>query len=67
MSNLIKDTTKQQRIEIIKQWVQQANEEGEIENDGIDLWDMYDDYIKGVREIAQINADLVKDYYTEGN
>lgn len=64
MSNLIKDTTKQERIELIKKWVQQANEEGEIDN-GPDLWEMYDEYIKGNKEIAEINATLVKDYYAE--
>ena len=64
MSNLIKDTTKQERIELIKKWVQQANEEGEIDN-GPDLWEMYDEYIKGNKEIAEINAILVKDYYAE--
>lgn len=64
MSNLIKDTTKEERIALIKQWVQAANDEGEIDN-GPDLWEMYDDYIKGKREIAEINASLVKDYYSE--
>lgn len=64
MSNLIKDTTKEQRIALIKQWVQAANDEGEIDN-GPDLWEMYDDYIKGIREIAEINASLVKEYYAE--
>lgn len=64
MSNLIKDTTKEERIALIKQWVQVASEEGEIDN-GPDLWDMYDDYIKGIREISEINASLVSEYYGE--
>lgn len=64
MSNLIKDTTKEERIALIKAWVQAANDEGEIDN-GPDLWEMYDDYIKGIREISEINATLVSDYYSE--
>ncbi len=50
---LIKDTTKQERIELIRSWVP----DDEV-NDGcdIDLWDMYRDYINGEREIAEINA-----------
>ncbi|MGN0346723.1 MAG: hypothetical protein ACI4DU_05500 [Lachnospiraceae bacterium] len=63
MSYLIKDTTKQQRIEIIKQWVP---EEGSLDESDMDLWDQYADYINGTREIAEINADLVKHYVVEG-
>ncbi len=61
MSNLIKDTTMEERIALIKQWVQAASDEGEVDN-GLELWDMYDDYIKGKREISEINASLVNDY-----
>lgn len=64
MSNLIKDTTTEERIALIKQWVQAASDEGEVDN-GLELWDMYDDYIKGKREISEINASLVKDYVSE--
>jgi len=64
MSNLIKDTTKEERIALIKQWVQAANDEGEVDN-GPDLWEMYDEYIKGNKEISEINASLVKDYFSE--
>lgn len=64
MSNLIKDTTTEERIALIKQWVQAASDEGEVDN-GLKLWDMYDDYIKGKREISEINASLVKDYVSE--
>ena len=52
-SYLIKDTTKQERIELIRQWVP-ADEM--LEDCDIDLWDMYRDYINGTREIAEINA-----------
>lgn len=64
MSNLIKDTTKEERIALIKQWVQAANDEGEVDN-GPDLWEMYDEYIKGNKEISEINASLVKEYFAE--
>ena len=55
-SYLIKDTTKQERIELIRQWVP-ADEA--MEDCEIDLWDMYHDYIEGKREIAEINAAFV--------
>ena len=50
---LIKDTTKEERIALIKQWIP-ADEE--LEDCDIDLWDMYRDYINGEKEIAEINA-----------
>jgi hypothetical protein len=52
-SNLIKDTTKEERIALIRQWI--PDDDG-LEDCGIDLWDMYRDYINGEKEIAQINA-----------
>lgn len=52
-SYLIKDTTKQERIELIRQWVPLDEE---LEDCEIDLWDMYRDYINGTREISEINA-----------
>lgn len=57
-SYLIKDTTKQERIELIRQWVPLDEE---LEDCEIDLWDMYRDYINGTREISEINA-----AFTEG-
>ena len=56
-SYLIKDTTKAERIELIKQWVpvDEAMEDCEI-----DLWDMYNDYINGIREISEINVAFVE-------
>ncbi len=59
-STLIKDTTKEERIALIKEWAQQ---EDELENCDIDLWDMYRDYINGEKEIAQINAEFTTEYY----
>ena len=52
-SYLIKDTTKQERIVLIRQWVPLDEE---LEDCEIDLWDMYRDYINGIREISEINA-----------
>lgn len=57
---LIKDTTKEERIALIKAWI--ADDDG-LQDCDIDLWDMYDDYIKGNREIAEINASFQTDYY----
>ncbi len=61
-STLIKDTTKEERIALIKEWAQQ---EDELENCEIDLWDMYRDYINGEKEIAEINAAFQTNYYCE--
>lgn len=59
---MIKDTTKEERIALIKSWVP---EDESMEDCEIDLWEMYDDYIRGKREIAEINAAFQTDYYTE--
>ena len=56
-SYLIKDTTKEERIALIRQWIP-ADEA--LEDCDIDLWDMYRDYINGTREIAEINAAFVE-------
>ena len=61
-STLIKDTTKEERIALIKQWI--PDDDG-LEDCEIDLWDMYRDYIDGKREIAEINAGFCTDYYEE--
>ncbi|MBP3351818.1 MAG: hypothetical protein J6L65_05365 [Lachnospiraceae bacterium] len=61
-SILIKDTTKQERIELIREW--QPVDDG-LEDCEIDLWDMYKDYIDGKKEIAEINAEFTTDYYAE--
>ena len=59
-SYLIKDTTKEERIALIREWL--PVDDG-LENCEIDLWDMYADYINGKREIAEINASFQADYY----
>lgn len=58
-SYLIKDTTMAERIELIKAWI--PDEDG-LEDEAGDLWDMYDDYIKGKREIAEINGSMELEY-----
>ena len=45
-STLIKDTTKEERIALIKEWI--PVDDG-LEDCEIDLWDMYRDYIDGKR------------------
>lgn len=59
-STLIKDTTKQERIALIREWL--PVDDG-LENCEIDLWEMYRDYIDGKKEIAQINAEFQATYY----
>lgn len=61
-SILIKDTTKQERIELIREW--QPVDDG-LEDCEIDLWDMYKDYIDGKKEIAEINAEFQTSFYAE--
>jgi len=61
-STLIKDTTKEERIALIREWV--PVEDG-LEDCGIDLWDMYRDYIGGKKEIAEINAEFHTNFYRE--
>lgn len=57
MDTSIKNTTKQQRIELIRSWT--PDDEAMDEN-SIDLWEMYRDYIDGKKEIAECNADFSK-------
>ncbi len=61
-SYLIKDTTMAERIELIRQWVPQDDGFEECE---IDLWKMYDPYIKGVMEISECNAAFNEGFYEE--
>lgn len=58
-STLIKDTTKEERIALIKSWI--PDDDG-LEDCEIDLWDMYRDYIDGKKEISEINAQFSADY-----
>lgn len=61
-SILIKDTTKQERIQLIKSW---AVDDHGLQDSDIDLWDMYQEYIDGKKEIAQINAEFRPHFVTE--
>ena len=58
----IANTTKEERIALIKQWVP---EDDGIADTDMDLWDIYADYINGTREIAEINAAMSGQFYTE--
>lgn len=60
-STLIKDTTKSERIQLIKQW---EEDEG-CENSGIDLMNFFKDYIDGIKEISEVNADFRTSYISE--
>lgn len=62
MKILISETTKEERIALVKQWI--PDEDG-LENCGMDLWDIYADYINGTREIAEINASMTGMFYEE--
>lgn len=60
-SYLIKDTTFEERLEIVR-----AFEEAEsCENTGMDLTEFYSDYISGRSEIAEINASFHTGYVVE--
>ena len=61
-SNLVKDTTKEERIALIKQWI--PDDDG-MQDCDMDLWDIYADYINGTKEIAEINAEMSGTFYTE--
>lgn len=61
-STLIKDTTKAERIALIKSWI--PDDDG-LEDCDIDLWEMYRDYINGEKEIAEINAAFQADYISD--
>lgn len=58
----IKNTTKQQRIELIRSWT--PVDEVMDEND-VDMWEMYRDYIDGKKEIAECNQAFQAQYILE--
>lgn len=53
-SLLIKDTTTEERIEIVKT----SLSFGSSDCEGIDMDDLYDDYIFGLKELADINREF---------
>lgn len=61
-SLLIKDTTKEERIALIREWIP-ADEE--FEGSGLDLWTLYRDYINGEKEISECNASFSAEFLTE--
>ena len=60
-STLIKDTTKSERIQLIKQW----EETDGCEDCGFDIWSFYKEYIDGTKEIAQIHAEFRTPYISD--
>ena len=48
---------------MIRQWL--PDDDGLDDSEGMDLWDIYADYINGKREIAEINAQMSGNFYTE--
>lgn len=63
-SYLIKDTTKEERIALIREWIPVDEN---LDGNDIDLWDMYDPYIKGEKEIAECNAAFNEGFYEESD
>lgn len=59
---LIKNTTKSERIALIKSFLPDDDGLNDCE---IDLWDMYRDYINGEREISEINASFEPEHFYE--
>ena len=59
---LIANTTKEERIALIRSWVP---DDEAMEDCDIDLWDMYADYINGKKEISECNAAFTPDYIGE--
>ena len=57
---LISETTKEERIALIKSWIP---EDEVMDGCDIDLWEMYADYINGTKEIAECNAAFQAEYY----
>ena len=58
----IKNTTREQRIALIRSWQPEDEKYDETE---IDIWEMYRDYIDGVKEIAECNAAFSAEFITE--
>ena len=68
MSYLIKDTTKEEREQIVKESL--GNIEANCDGCMAGLAEMYDDYIEGKKELREINMEFnaryVKDENMEG-
>lgn len=49
---LVKNTTKEQRIALIRSW---TPDDEAMDDNEIDIWEMYRDYIDGKKEISECN------------
>lgn len=65
MDYSIKNTTMEERIALIRQWI--PAEDGIEDRGDMDLWEIYADYINGKREISEINAEMSGVFYTEAD
>ena len=63
MSILIKDTTREERERIVAESI--GNISGSCDGCMSGLADMYQDYIDGKKEIAEINAEFRTDFFAE--
>lgn len=54
MKTKISETTKEERIALIKFWI--PEDEVLDGSDTVDMWEIYRDYIDGKKEIAECNA-----------
>lgn len=55
-SILIKDTTREERIQIVAEAI--GNTEGACDGCAPGIERMYDDYIDGIRELREVNMDF---------
>ena len=63
MSYLIKDTTREERERIVAESI--GNIDSACDGCAPGLADMYQDYIDGKKEIAEINAEFHTNFYRE--
>ena len=63
-SNLIKDTTKEEREEIVAKSI--GNISGACDGCSVGIIEMYQDYIDGKKELRQINMEFHAGYISEG-
>ena len=59
---LIKNTTRQQRMELIRYW---QPEDETYDDNTLDIWEIYRDYIDGKKEISECNAAFDPQFVTE--
>ncbi len=54
MKTKIAETTKEERIALIRSW--QPEDEALDGSEEVDMWEIYRDYINGTKEIEECNA-----------